>query len=84
MTIRVALDPFRDTVPSVVFPIVKITEPVGAALPLAGCTVAVKTVLPDDDAMLGGFAVTDVVVFTAGGVTVTATVLLELAKLPVP
>jgi type IV secretory pathway TrbD component len=62
---------------------VKVTVPVGAALPVAGFTVAVKTA-PAEEAMLAGFAATVVVVLTGGAVTAIVSELLEFAKLPVP
>jgi hypothetical protein len=81
LTARVAPDAVNGKVPSVVFPSANVTLSVGTAVPLAGFTVAVSCVVAVD-AMLAGFAVTDVVVETAGVVTVTDTVALELEKLP--
>jgi len=69
-------------VPSTVVPAANVTLPVGAAVPLAGLTVAVNCVVAVDE-MLAGFANTAVVVATGGGVTVTLTVAVEPVKLPV-
>jgi type IV secretory pathway TrbD component len=61
---------------------VKVTVPVGAALALAGFTVAVKTVLAEE-VMLVGLAATVVVVLIGAAVTAIVTEPLEFAKLPV-
>lgn len=76
-TVRVAVDPEIVDEPRVVLPSAKVTVPVGAALPLAGFTVAVSTVLPEE-VMLAGFATTAMVV---GDVTVTVIEPPELMKL---
>lgn len=66
-------------VPNVTVPRVKVTVPVGAVIPLAGFTVAVRTVLAVG-AMLVGLADKAVVVDTGGAVTVTAVVPLDALK----
>jgi hypothetical protein len=81
LTVSVAVEPETVADPRVVLPTMKVTLPVSAVLPLAGFTVAVKTVLAED-AMLAGFAATVVVVATGGVVTATVTDPLELEKLP--
>lgn len=77
-TVRVAADPDTVADPRVVLPRVKVTVPVGEPLPLAGFTVAVKTVLPEDE-IVAWLAATVVVVPTSA---VTLVEPLELAKLP--
>jgi hypothetical protein len=70
LTVREAVavppEPERLPVPSDVLPSVKVTEPVGVALPLAAVTVAVSAVLLLA-VMLAGAAVTVVVVATMVG-----------------
>jgi hypothetical protein len=68
--------------PSVVLPLVKVTIPDGAAVPVAAFTDAVTTVAPLC-AIAAGLAVTDVAVFTGGAVTVTITEAVEPEKFPV-
>ena len=84
-TASVAVDVAPETdsvaVPSVVLPVEKVTLPVGAALPLAGFTVASSWVAAVDGS-IEGFAVTDVVVLKADPVTAIATDADELAKFP--
>jgi hypothetical protein len=79
--VAVALEPdaVRVPVPSDFEPSVKVTVPVGAVVPLAGLTVAVRTVLAVE-LMLAGFAETVVVVPTAGTVTVTVVFPLDAVK----
>ena len=77
-TVREAVDPERAADPRVVLPSVNVTVPVGAALPLAGFTVAVSTVFAEEG-MLAGLAVT-VVVVAMSSVTVADPE--ELAKPP--
>src|ERR1035441_15170 len=67
--------------PSEVLPAEKVTLPVGAVLPLKGFTVTARWGVAVD-AILAGFAVTDVVVPTAEPVTVTAVDADEAAKFP--
>jgi hypothetical protein len=71
----------RGADPSVVLPLVKVTIPDGAALPVAALIVAVTRVVPLC-AIAAGLAVTVVAVFTGGAVTVTVTEPVEPAKLP--
>lgn len=74
----------RVPLPSSLFPTVKVTVPLGAAVPLAGFTVAV-TVVRALLAILAGLAETVVVVAMAGTVTVTVTVPPEAVKaVPAP
>lgn len=73
----------RDTVPREAFPRVKATLPAGAAVPEAGFTVAVKTVVALG-AMLAGLAVRVSVVVTGGAATLTVTVPDDAAKLVFP
>ena len=74
----------RVPAPSVLFPRVKVTVPLGAVVPLDGFTVAVSVVLAVL-AILVGLAETVVVVATAGTVTVTVAVPLDAVKeLPAP
>jgi hypothetical protein len=80
LTVRVAPDAVNGAVPSVVFPSPNVTLPAGTAVPLAGFTMAVSCVVAVD-AMLAGFAVTDIVVET-GAVTVTVVDAVALAKFP--
>jgi hypothetical protein len=82
VAVEVAPDAVSDAVPRMVFPTANVMFPVGAALPLAGFTVATSWVVAVE-AILAGVAVTDVVVLTTGAVTVTATDADELAKFPV-
>ena len=77
-----AAEAANEAVPRTVLPTAKVTLPVGAALPLAGLTVAVTCVV-SVARMLAGFAATVVVVATGGPVTVTVVVAVEFAKLPV-
>ena|ERR1700677_255360 len=69
-------------VPSAVLPTENVTEPAGAALPLAGVTVAVNWVVPAA-ATLSGLAATVVLVATKAPVTVTVAEAVEALKLPV-
>jgi hypothetical protein len=84
-TVKVATPLLPDTasvpVPSVLVPSVKVTAPPGAAVPLAGFTVAVSIVLAVL-AILEGLAATVVVVATAGTITVTVAVPLDAVKEP--
>ena len=66
----------------IVVPDEKVTEPAGAAVPLDGLTVAVKTVVALV-AITAGAAATEVAVATTGSVTLTVLPAVELAKLPV-
>jgi hypothetical protein len=72
--LAVSMPPTDESVvrPSTVLPRVKLTVPDGTPLPLAGFTVAVRTV-EAVWAIVLGFAETSVVVATAGAVTVTLT-----------
>jgi hypothetical protein len=72
----------KGTEPRSVFPIVKLTLPVGGVVPVAGLTEAVRTVVAVE-AMLVGATVKLVVVATPGAVTLTVTKPVELTKLPV-
>ncbi len=65
-------DDDRVAAPREVFPRLKVTVPVGNAVPDAALTVTVMVVLPVG-AMLAEPAVTPVVVATVGGVIVTVT-----------
>src|SRR5579863_2283506 len=69
-TVSVALEPVRVEDPRVALPSKNVTTPVGAALPPAALTVAVKSVFPDD-AIAVGLAERARVVATVAGVTVT-------------
>jgi|SRR5580658_5878592 hypothetical protein len=73
MAVNVAL-------PSEVFPIVKVTLPATAALPLAAFTIAVNWVVALN-AMLAGLAATTVVVATGDAVTSTIAEPADTAKL---
>ena len=83
VSVALAVPPLPDSValPRVVLPSLKAMVPAGATVPLAALTVAVSAVDPAD-AMVEGLAATDVVVATAGAVTVTVVEPLELAKFP--
>ena len=86
MTVNAAValvpEAVRATVPRVALPDVNDTVPDGALLPLAGLTVALKTVAPLC-AMATGLAVTIMPVFTGGGeVTVRLTDAVDGEKLP--
>jgi hypothetical protein len=90
LTLRVAvalLDAADDAasvaVPSEVVPARNVTVPVGAALPLAGVTVAVNWSVAVDG-RLAGVAVTTVLVATGAPVTVTVAVPVELLNVPAP
>ena len=83
----VALEPaaVRVTVPRVVAPTVKVTVPVGAVVPLAGFTMAVRTVVELAVERLVELADREVVVLTGvGAVTVTVAVALEALNALVP
>src|SRR5436305_17742 len=79
--VAAAPDVFSVSVPSAFVPAKNATVPPGAAVPLAGLTVAVTTVLPAA-AIWTGFAASVTLVATAGGITVTVKLPVELAKLP--
>jgi hypothetical protein len=82
LTVRLAAEFETSADPNVVLPRVKVTVPAGAALPLAAFTVAVNTVLAEDN-ILAGLAETVVVVPTGGAVTAIIVEPLEFEKLPV-
>ena len=69
-------------VPRGVFPSENVTVPEGAVDPVAGLTVAVRTVLPVVTRFAGD-AVRVVEVGTGGELTATGTEAVELAKFPV-
>jgi len=74
---------FSKAVPRTVLPAEKVTLPVGATVPEAGLTVAVRTV-DAVAAILAGAAVATMVVAGRAGVTVTVTAAeVELTKFPV-
>ena len=75
-------EPTSDAAPSKADPAKNDTLPAGAALPLAGLTVAVNSVVPVAG-MLAGAAVSEVVVATDGTATVTVADAVEPLKLPV-
>ncbi len=74
----------RETVPSVVAPLAKVTEPVGTVVPVAGLTVAVSVVLAVVE-MEAGLAASVVVVLTTVGreAQVVASVLASTEPSPV-
>ena len=86
-TVRAAVafppDAASVTEPRIVFPMTNLTLPGGAADPLAGLTVAVKSVVPVEAIEVGLAASAVVVATIGGGVTVTVAEPVELAKLPV-
>ena len=83
-TARTANPPLTTALPSAEFPKVKDTYPVGAALPAAALTTAVRTV-EEFCANRDGLAVTTVLVETDGSTAVTAAgVEVDSAKLLLP
>lgn len=83
LMVRLAVDPDRFSDPRVVLPRVKVTVPVGEALPLAALTVAVTVVL-EVETIVAEFAETVVVVATEPGLAmVTVTAPLDPRNVPV-
>ncbi len=85
LRVAVALDPFAlsGIAPKVVPPRVNVAVPAGAAVPLAGLTVAVRVVLCVAE-ILAGFAVSVVVVLTVALATITVAEAEDPLKVALP